>query len=209
MDSNTQERRLAELKSAAMTAYPETVTHEYKDALLISYPGGRPYPTADHMRTQLSVGKPMFLLPCGPYFTGEVFGFGDQLPIEPLATRGYRHGVSDCWALYRDWWRERGRVMKSYPRDWGWWRSGDPMIEQYAIHDFDCVDTEAPKEGDLVMWAFGTENHIQHTSVYLSEGLTLHHTSRRGRPLDLLSLSEVVPLDKMPGRVHSIWRPKE
>ena len=206
MDSNTQERRLADFKKNAMACYPKSVRVETEESLWVSLPGGLPCPTIDLMKEQQASGRPMLLMNCGPYYCDVPFEFGDQLPIAPLIGRAFRHGVHDCWSLCRDYYRKQEVVLKDYPRDWGWWKHDD-IVFSGAKTDLKNVDDRSMEEGDIVLWSVSQNSKTAHTSVYMGENRILHHTSRRGRCYDPKSLSEIVPADSLGIVIHSRWRP--
>lgn len=99
----------------------------------------------------------------------------------PLIGREWVWGVTDCWALTRDWYVEKGLSI----RDWR--RPGSPEeFEMNPLFDrlyeetgFSRVDPdEEIKVGDAILMSIQA-NGLNHCGVYVGDGLILHHV--RGR----------------------------
>ena len=109
-----------------------------------------------------------------------LFWFGGDIAA-PLAARGYRHGVTDCYSLVRDWFRETGGlILIDRPRAWEWWAAGADL---YAAHFAESGFTRLaagtkPRRGDVALAAILGEA-VNHALIYLGDGLVLHHLAGR------------------------------
>ena len=109
--------------------------------------------------------------------TAELLTFLPQDAPLPLVGRAFHFGLTDCYALARDWYsRERGVELPDFPRCDGFeWRGEDPFMEHYLECGFHRVAT--PEHGDLILFALGSpmppvSNHV---GVYLEGDRILHH----------------------------------
>lgn len=111
----------------------------------------------------------------GEIHVDEPFFFGAGIDPPPLVGRPFRHRVTDCYALVRDWWRAEGVVLPDYVRDDGWWRrGGDLYRDHFAAAGFRIVAATDPRPGDC----FLAQLHSpvpNHAGVHLGAGLILHH----------------------------------
>lgn len=110
---------------------------------------------------------------------------GHDLPYEG---RTFVHGVLDCYALVRDWYkRELGIEMPDYVREDEWWRKGKNLyVEQFEENDFISIGTDVRKlqRGDAILMQI-LSKVPNHAAIYLGDGKILHHTYKR--------LSRIVP----------------
>lgn len=106
----------------------------------------------------------------------EPFWWGDQVPRPPLLGREFRHGVTDCYALCRDWWLlETGELLPDFARPDRWWESGADLIADHlAEAGFEPVPLDRVRRGDGLI--FGRPGRpAEHLAVSLGGGLMLHH----------------------------------
>lgn len=103
------------------------------------------------------------------------FFFGDGLEPLDLVGRPFRHAVTDCYALVRDWWLTQGIALPNFPRDETWWLSGGDLYrDHFAEVGFAPIDPSEARAGDC----FLAQIHSRvpnHAGVYLGDGLILHH----------------------------------
>jgi proteasome lid subunit RPN8/RPN11 len=149
------------------------------DFLIHSHPKGAPYPSAADMESQMENGIPYGIIVMRGRAYVEHFTFGDQIPVAPLLGRQFRHGVHDCYALVRDWYRlERDILLPVFPRDMAWWHEGGNLIEEnFASARFEEI-SDAPKIGDVHIMAIGTTT-TNHLGIDIGQGLILHHLYNR------------------------------
>lgn len=148
-------------------------------AIVHSHPHGPDHPTIEDMRGQIASGVPWGIVCVTAGSALEPFFWGDGVPIPDLVGRPFRHGVTDCYSLVRDWYRmERGVVLPEYPRDHYWWDRGYDLYRQHFA-EAGFVEIAAPElPGDIVIGRVlgPVENHA---AVYLGDGLILHHLAGR------------------------------
>ena len=157
-------------------------------AVVHSHPDGPACPTRTDMAYQAEGEIPWGIVALSPVHGAELFFFGDSLPIAPYEGRVFRHGVADCYALVRDWYRrEKALTLPLTPRDPGWWDIGQNVIEDnLGQFEFDALGPEAELEvGDVPLFQVAARV-INHTGIYLGHGLVLHHLGNRLSRVDVL-----------------------
>lgn len=175
----------------------EIDTDEIKDlqvlAVVHSHPDGYACPTASDMRSQISMDVPWCIVTVTKDGPQELFWFGDGVEY-PLVGRGFRHGVTDCYDLIRDWYRiERGVTLPQYPRDWEWWHKDQDLYRQF-FENAGFIEVDEPQEGDVFLAQIRSKVP-NHGGVYLGNGLALHHLSAR-LPCDPSRLSVREPVGR-------------
>lgn len=106
----------------------------------------------------------------------------------PLIGREWRHGVLDCYALVRDYYRlEHGLHLPNYPRADKWWRKGQNLyLDHFAENGFQEVGLADIREGDALLMKIGSEVP-NHAAIYLGNGNVLHHLHKQLSRRELLS----------------------
>lgn len=161
-------------------------------AVFHSHPGGIPVPSASDMRGQITSRVPWAICVSGPEDrASQPFWFGDQAPQAPIIGRGFRHGVTDCYSLVRDWRRSVGWIVPpDFPRDWEWWNKGQnlymDLYKQAGFHE-----VQVPKKGDMCL--IQIRGKVCHAGLFVDEGMLLHHLSSR-QPYDPTMLSKREPI---------------
>ncbi len=121
---------------------------------------------------------------------------GDLQSIEPcgyaapLVGRQFAHGITDCYALVRDYYaRELGIQLSQYEREDDWWEKGQDLysMDRLKAEGFEPIEGE-PRRGDMVLMQIRSPVP-NHAGVLLDDGQMLHHMYGR--------LSEVVPYGGM------------
>jgi proteasome lid subunit RPN8/RPN11 len=153
------------------------------EALVHSHPRGGPdYPTKVDMQTQQDMAIPWGIIVMLNGHVKDPFWFGDQVPIPPLVGREFRSGVTDCYAVVRDWYRLNTDILlPDYPRDPEWWTDGPSMPDMF----FDAagfreipLNVKTMQPGDLILARIASKV-TNHTAIYLGNGLLLHHIAGR------------------------------
>lgn len=168
-------------------------------ALCHSHPGGPDAPSETDMRSQIEMEVPFVIVATNGEVCARPFAWGDQLQDErDLVGRTFLHGVEDCYALIRAYYRqERGTELPDYPRNWEWWLDPTPGEKDlYRRYFTDAGFTEAdknePQEGDV--WLAAVRSNVpNHAGIYLPGGLALHHPSS-GLAYDPMRLSKRDPI---------------
>jgi proteasome lid subunit RPN8/RPN11 len=144
-------------------------------AIVHSHPRGPAFPSAHDMAQQAATALPWGIAVPPPHPHAGLFWFGGA-PL-PLMRRPYRHGVTDCYALVRDWFHiKRGIRLMDIPRDWSWWARGDDLYtDNFAKAGFVILGDDASlAAGDIGMVCLRSPV-INHAVIWLGDGLILHH----------------------------------
>lgn len=100
----------------------------------------------------------------------------------PLVGREWVWGVSDCWTLVRDWYKQKLGIKL---RDWSRPTSHDafrqsPLFENcFAETGFVEADSQKPQKGDLLFMKLDGSPGLNHVAVYIGEGKMLHQLQNR------------------------------
>lgn len=99
----------------------------------------------------------------------------------PLEGREFRHGVTDCYSLIRDWYkRHKGIELPDFERRQEWWLKGEDLyLDNFGAAGFVDVTGQAPQEGDVMLFQFEGAPVPHHAGVYLSDDTLLHHLQGR------------------------------
>lgn len=161
-------------------------------AVFHSHPGGPFYPTLLDMRQQLSTDVPWGIA-CYSERHSEVFWFGTDAPKQPLIGRGFRHGVSDCYSLVQDFYKDVHDIeIMDVPRSWEWWANDESLYEDlFRKAGFTTIDASEILPGDSFLATIRSKTP-NHAGVYLGDGLILHHTCGKDG-YDPFRLSTVEP----------------
>lgn len=153
------------------------------EAIVHSHPGGPAYPSAHDMHQQLATNIPWVIATvrtaATPELAEDVFCFGHKPALD--LTKGYRHGVDDCYSLIRGFYQTSfGVLLPDVPRPWDWWHEGGNLYEDgFAQAGFsplpDDVDVRGGlKRGDVFL-AQVRSDVVNHGGIWLGDGLILHH----------------------------------
>ncbi|MFO1083115.1 MAG: C40 family peptidase [Reyranellaceae bacterium] len=160
-------------------------------AVVHSHPEGMDCPSKADMAQQAASDVPWGIVVLSRVHGPSVFFWGDQLDVAPYEGRPFRHGTADCYALVRDWYRrERGIELPVTPRDPDWWDKGQDVIAENILAGsfpgFAELGPDVPLEhGDVLLFQVGAKV-VNHTGIYVNNGLVLHHLSRRLSRIDVL-----------------------
>ncbi len=104
----------------------------------------------------------------------------DEGQIAPILGRPFVHGVWDCYATVRDWFRlEKGLTMRNYPRGMEWWERGQDLYSQnFASEGFVEVPRAGLKAGDVCLMQYKSPV-INHAAVITGPNEILHHLFHR------------------------------
>ena len=151
-------------------------------------------PSASEMRAQASLAVPFGVVVCDRSRCIDRFWFGDQCPVLPPLGRPFRHGVTDCYSLIRDFYRKtRDVLLPDYPRDWNWWIQGlDLYRAGFEEAGFRPVDPADADQADAVLFRMRSKVP-NHAAVLLDGGWMLHHPASI-HPYDTLRTSRSEPL---------------
>lgn len=146
-------------------------------AVIHTHPDGWPVPSSADMRAQIDNDIPFGICSVRDGEVSDLVWLGLARPA--LEGRGFVHGVTDCYALCRDYYAKQGVDIPEYPRDWEWWDDGQSLYTQYFRDaGFTEIAESDIKEGDAILFQIrsGVPNHA---GIYLGGGLFLHHPAGR------------------------------
>lgn len=160
-------------------------------AVAHTHPGGCEWPSRLDMAQQIATGLPWVIAPRG----GRPFAWGGSSPVQPLIGRGFRFGVTDCYAAVRDGLRAEFDVaLPDYAREWEFWKAG-PMFETHLIQNgARVVGTHLAQAevGDVVLFKLRSK-YWNHCGLVVGPGELYHHPSAKG-PNDPSMLARVETL---------------
>ncbi len=161
-----------------------SVVKKYGDdiqAIIHSHPDGNYYPSEADMSGQIASGVPWGIVHVSRGVARDPFYWGDGLPEKPLKGRVFQHGVTDCYSLIRDYFKQRRNiVLDEFPREWEWWLTpGFDLYESnFQEQNFRVVEPSEVKEGDCFLAQIRSKV-INHAGVYVGRGLILHQLGDR------------------------------
>lgn len=167
-------------------AAEEWIKYGKVEAVVHSHPKGNAYPSACDMRFQIETAVPWGIIVCDSERASDPVWFGDQVPVSPLKgeQRPFRHGVTDCYSLCRDYYRTvHGILIKDHPRDWEWWLHNENLyLDGFAETGFSEIDEGDVRPGDMFLACVGgraiqDRGIPNHGGIYLggSGDMILHH----------------------------------
>lgn len=146
-------------------------------AVVHSHPTTNPQPSAaDRVACEKSE-LPWFIV--NP--KTEQWGYCEPAGFElPYVGRQFVHGIVDCYALCRDWYkREWGLELRDYDRRDQWWNNGENLyLENFMNEGFYKIPVQELQRGDALLM------HIvspvpNHAAIYLGDQQILHHVQGR------------------------------
>lgn len=163
-------------------------------ALVHSHPSGELYLSEADRRLQVQSNLPWWLVQ-----KGQIYQFRC---VPPLLGRVFKHGESDCYALFRDAYHLAGIDMPNFDRRDDWWMQGENLyLDNLPATGFYSVSLEEAQAGDVVICCYGS-SVANHAAIYCGDGELLHHIPEQ------LSKRERYT-DKWLRRTHSVWRHKD
>lgn len=128
----------------------------------------------------------------------------DDNDIQPLLGRRFIHGVHDCYALARDYYRtEHGILIPNFARKQLWWKETDDLFNTlFDKSGFYEIDGKDLKPGDGILMQHYA-NVMNHCAIYLGDGMILHQLMTT----DFISCRE--PLQKYATSIAKYVRHKQ
>lgn len=144
-------------------------------AVVHSHVGINPNPSQADLIAIEKCGLPFLIVnyPLNTYTWTEPSGY-----VAPYIGRHFVHGITDCYAIWRDYYkRELNIDMIDYHRNKEWWSKGDNLyLDNYIDAGFVVVDDMKPHDIILMRVASPVPNHC---AVYLGDNVILHHVMDR------------------------------
>lgn len=156
--------------------YSSVDEHNKIVAIVHSHPDDTSYPS-DHDKMRCNQGELPWVIMSYPDVDMSV-----TYPEEtPLIGRPFVHGVTDCWSLVRDFYKQEYNIhLRDYEREDEWWMKGQDMyIENLDEEGFIEITREQLQIGDVLFMQL--ESPVtNHAAVLVDDGIILHHLY--GRP---------------------------
>jgi len=104
----------------------------------------------------------------------------DESVIAPLEGRPFIHGIWDCYATVRDWYRlEKGYNIPNFPRGMEWWdKGGNHYEDNFRAAGFIEIPRKEIQIGDSVLFQVRSPV-INHAAVITGSNEILHHLFHR------------------------------
>ncbi len=179
-------------KKALAKAYKEELL-----AIVHSHPNGPNCPSKVDMIAQEDTGVVWVIVTTDGETASMPFLFGKQAPIPPLVGRAFRHGVTDCYSLIKDYYfLEKNIVLPIGQRDWEWWyKEGEDLYtKNFKNAGFRVIQQHEVIKGDVFLAQLRSKTP-NHGGVYIGDGLILHHLSS-SNAMDITRLSAREPLNR-------------
>ncbi len=124
-------------------------------------------------------------------------------PCLPLLGREFKHGLTDCFTLMRDFYMlATGYDMPDYKRRDQWWANGEDLyLDNLPKEGFYKVDNCDIMQGDLILISL-LSNTPNHAALYLGDGVILHHLPDRLSKRDIYG-------SRYRKLTNSVWRFKK
>ena len=146
-------------------------------AVIHSHPNVSAKPSQADLVACEASGLPWFIigLPSEQWSYIEPTGY-----IAPLVGRTWSHGVLDCYAIIRDWYKqERNIDLPDFHRSDEWWKRGENLyMENFEKAGFKEIRQEELSYGDCILMTIGS-SVPNHGALYLGDGVILHHVQNR------------------------------
>lgn len=153
------------------------------EAVVHSHPDGPAHPSLIDMQQQQATGIPWGVIMSTAEVASDPVWFGEGAPIPDLVGRSFCHGVTDCYAIIKDWYAlERGIKLPDFPRSYDWWvetPEADMYRQNFKKAGFSVLkDPSDVKVGDVFL-AQVRSTVPNHGGVYIGDGLIIHHLVSR------------------------------
>lgn len=146
-------------------------------AVIHSHPNMSAKPSQADLVSCEASGLPWFILglPSEQWEYIEPKGY-----VAPLVGRKWSHGVLDCYAIIKDWYKqERNIELLDFFRSDDWWKRGENLyLDNFSKAGFYKITQEELKEGDVILMVINS-SVPNHGAIYLGDGLILHHVHGR------------------------------
>ncbi len=172
------------------------------------------FPNDREMREQLISGAPWMYIHTDGVDCMDPIVWGKGAPYWPLIGRPFRHAITDCYSLIRDYyWLEHKIFLEEFPRDWFWWESeyradylGEPKdlyTENFQSQGFEPFsDMNDLRPGDSLLMKLNSPS-VNHAVIYVGDGKILHHVSS-AMPVDYKRVSKYEDMHPWTKRYEAI-----
>ena len=204
--SNVAENKNCEFEVDRKT-YLEAIKHGLK-AVIHSHTDIGAYPSHTDMKSQLAMGLPWGIISTNGHICSDIQWLGADEKA-PLIGRKFVHGITDCYALIKDYYKLKLCIeLPEYPRSWEWWLQGDNLyLNNFSHAGFVKIDKREATVGD--MWVAQIRSKVpNHAGVLDEDGLLLHHPAN-SKPIDTTALSRREPASRWTPYIVAWYRHKD
>ncbi len=184
-------------------------------AVIHSHPDPAPAcPSMPDMEAQVRMAIPWGIVPVTGWSALAPFFWGTDetrpwLQTGKLTGLPYRHGVTDCYSIVRDYYQVQWQLtLPEQPRGWG--RDGPGVNEfnwyelLYKEFGFEVITFAEARPGDALLFQVG-RSVINHAGVITEPGVMLHHGGG-DKPWDPMRLSHHDPVSRWSQHLRYILR---
>ena len=162
-------------------------------------------PSSGDMQGQLDTSVPWAIIATDGVAANDIAWWGKGATKAPLVGRTFRHGITDCYALIKDYYEiEMGIDLPEFPRDWEWWKTDLNLFENgFKSAGFQAIDASEAKPGDVWLARLGGQMDVaNHGGILLENDLALHQIGAKA-PVDYSRPSAREPIYRyMPHITH-------
>jgi len=140
-----------------------------------SHPFGPGYPSLADMHGFMA-GNMDWLIADISVQPAQFFTLGHHRNTD-LHRRPFRHGVTDCYSLIRDYYHQVFKLdLPEYARGWQWWSEGQNLYrDQFQSAGFFQLGEGDPlQKGDIALMRLRA-HCVNHAAIWCGEGLLFHH----------------------------------
>lgn len=174
-------------------------------AVVHSHPDNIAAPSSLDMEGQINTAVPWGIIATDGVAANDITWWGKGAPKQPLIGRTFRHGVTDCYSLIKDYYEiEKGITLPEFPRDWEWWKTDANLFEiGFEKAGFVKIDMSEAKPGDVWLARIGGEMDVaNHGGILLDDELMIHQVGSKN-PVDYTRPSAREPIYRyMPHITH-------
>lgn len=122
--------------------------------------------------------------------------------MQPLIGREFKHGITDCYTLFRDAYHISGLDFPNFNREDDWWNNGQELyLDNMKPNGFYQINLSEIQIGDVILFSLNSRS-ANHAAIYIGNNSILHHLPKRLSKRDLFSGYWL-------NNYHSIWRHKK
>lgn len=113
--------------------------------------------------------------------------------LEPFCNHDYEQGITDCYSLVRDFYKERYQIeITNYarPLDWTLDPNLDFFTQKFQREGFEDTGNSPYRVrfGDVLMMRIARSEVVNHVAIYVGRQKILHHL--QGRPSEVVDYSD-------------------
>jgi proteasome lid subunit RPN8/RPN11 len=112
--------------------------------------------------------------------SGEIVSLTPSGYVAPLVGRTFSHGVLDCYALIRDWYKQEKNIdLLDFDRQDEWWNDSVSNLYMDGFPKAGFINTGQHTDlevGDVLLMQIRSKNNVpNHAAIYIGASTILHH----------------------------------